>query len=284
MLAVKAFAKINLTLSVRGRRADGYHNLESVMQTLELHDRLEFVIAEHEVTLASDNPEIPTGSGNLIVQAAHLLRRRCGCRWGARIRLVKRIPAAAGLGGGSADAAAALLGLNGLWGLGLSMDKLMEFGAELGSDVPFCLLGGTALARGRGEILEPLPPAPVMGVVLVKPPFGVRTAEVYRRFGGLSAPDATSKAAVLRRGLDEGDFEAVAGSLYNDLEPVVFAMHPELPGLKDRLVEAGAAAALMAGSGPTVFGLTRSPGDAERVAAKIQKPECGVWVTRTSGA
>src|SRR5690554_4676354 len=151
MLAVKAFAKINFTLSVRGRRADGYHDLESVMQTLELHDRLEFVIAEHDVTLTTDSSEIPTGPDNLIVQAADLLRRRSGCRWGARIRLIKRIPVAAGLGGGSADAAAALYGLNGLWGLGFTMDKLMEFGARLGSDVPFCLLGGTALARGRGE-------------------------------------------------------------------------------------------------------------------------------------
>lgn len=283
MLAVKAFAKINFTLSVRGRRADGYHDLESVMQTLELHDRLEFVIAEHDVTLTTDSSEIPTGPDNLIIQAADLLRRRSGCRWGARIRLIKRIPVAAGLGGGSADAAAALYGLNGLWGLGFTMDKLMEFGARLGSDVPFCLLGGTALARGRGEILEPLPPAPPMGVVLVKPHYGVSTAAVYRRFDELPVPAASSDATSLLQGLKEGDFEAVAHGLHNDLEAAVFSMYPELPELKERLKEAGAAGALLAGSGPTIFGLTRSLEEAGIVASRLQNPEVGVWVTSTVG-
>lgn len=281
MLAVKAFAKINLTLLVRGRRADGYHDLESVMQQLELHDRLEFVIAEHDISLVTDSAEVPAGSDNLIVQAADLLRRRSGCRWGARIRLIKRIPVAAGLGGGSADAAAALLGLNGLWGLGFPMDALMEMGARLGSDVPFCLLGGTALARGRGEILEELPPAPPMGVVLVKPHFGVSAAAVYRRFDELPASVAGDTASLLQ-GLKEGDFEAVAEGLRNDLEPATFSMHPELPELKDRLTAAGAAA-LMAGSGPTIFGLVRSPEEAEEVARRLQKPELDVWVTGTPG-
>ncbi|MDA8096745.1 MAG: 4-(cytidine 5'-diphospho)-2-C-methyl-D-erythritol kinase [Desulforudis sp.] len=281
MLAVKAFAKINLTLSVGRKRSDGYHDLESVMQQLELHDLLEFVITKDEISLTTENTEVPTGSDNLIVKAAELLRRHTGCLWGARIRLFKNIPVAAGLGGGSADAAATLIGLNNLWGLGLSMDRLLELGARLGSDVPFCLFGGTALARGRGEVLDRLPEASPMGVVLVKPGFSVSTAEAYRMFDDLPDPEVYD-AQTMVLGLHEGDFETIAQALHNDLERATFTMHPELPQLKDGLLGAGAAGALMAGSGPTIFGLAPSPEEARRIADRLEHPGLSVWATTTA--
>ncbi|MBU4532947.1 MAG: 4-(cytidine 5'-diphospho)-2-C-methyl-D-erythritol kinase [Firmicutes bacterium] len=281
MLAVKAYAKINLTLSVGRKRLDGYHELESVMQQLALHDLLEFVISEEDISLTTENTQVPAGSDNLIVRAAELLRRHTGCLWGARIHLTKNIPVAAGLGGGSADAAATLIGLNSLWGLGLSMDKLMEWGARLGSDVPFCLFGGTALARGRGEVLERLPEAPPMGVVLVKPAFSVSTAGAYRMFDDLPEPEAFD-AQKMVEGLRDGGIEQIAEALHNDLERATFTMHPELQLIKDDLWKAGASGILMAGSGPTIFGLAPSTDEAQEIADRLLSTEVGVWVTSTA--
>lgn len=277
-MLVKAYAKINLVLDVLGTRDDGYHELETVMQTLELHDTIQLAPAPG-ITLQVEGAELPAGPGNLAYRAAFLLRERTGCRKGVVIRLQKRIPLAAGLAGGSADAAAVLRGLNRLWRLDLDEHRLGELAAEIGSDVPFCLRGGTALCRGRGEIVIPLPPLPQTCVVLVKPSFGVGTAEVYRRYDHLAAPrrpDCDTMLAAVRR----SDIAGVAAHLGNALEQVTLGMHPELAVIKEELAATGALGTLMSGSGPTVFGLYADYQVAARAAEKMNRG--ANWVAATT--
>ncbi|BAF58277.1 4-diphosphocytidyl-2C-methyl-D-erythritol 2-phosphate synthase [Pelotomaculum thermopropionicum SI] len=281
VITALARAKINLTLDVLGKRPDGYHEVEMVMQSIELHDRLEFrPCAAGGISLAVEGADLPPGKENLVYRAAELLRAAGGVRAGAEIRLKKAIPVAAGLGGGSADAAAALVALNEMWNTGFSPAGLMELAEQLGSDVPFGLMGGTALARGRGERLERLFPCPPLGLVLVKPPFGVSTAEVYRAFKpGLNPKKADAQAMV--RAIKKGDAADIAACLGNALEPVTVKMYPEVAEIKKKLMEAGALGALMAGSGPTVFGLTADLESARQVAARYRRTDEQILVTRT---
>jgi 4-diphosphocytidyl-2-C-methyl-D-erythritol kinase len=269
-VTVLARAKINLTLDVLEKRPDGYHEVEMVMQSIELHDRLEFTPVSEGITILVDGGDVPSGEDNLVYRAAKCIRTHGGVRTGVEIYLEKAIPVAAGLGGGSADAAATLVGLNKIWGLGLTLPELMLLGEKLGSDVPFCLMGGTALARGRGEKLQRLQPCPPLGLVLVKPPFGVSTASVYRAYRPIRAekkPDYRAMVEVITA----KDPCGIALHLSNALEPVTFEMHPELAVIKEMLVEAGALGALMSGSGPTVFGLTPELKAARTVAERYQK-------------
>lgn len=282
-ITVRAHAKVNLFLSVVGRRPDGYHELESVMQQLALHDELAFSPAAPGISLAVEgDPDVPADERNLVFRAAALLAEAAGIEPAVGIALRKRVPSSAGLGGGSADAAATLAALNRMWGLGWPLPRLMELAARIGSDVPFALLGGTALARGRGEILESLPSPGRLGVLLVKPPFGVSTAAVYAGYdeqGFPPGPDASPLVEALRA----GRADLVPGLLYNDLEKVTLAMHPVLSRLKERMLTAGAAGALMAGSGPTLFGLFASRGEAAKAATAFPDPDLTVWVTETEG-
>lgn len=277
-MQIKARAKINLALDVLGPRPDGYHELATVMQTLALHDVVELGSGS-ELTLHVEGAALPNGLKNLALQAAHLLRRQSGYRGGATIRLRKNIPVAAGLAGGSADAAAVLLGLNKFWALGLGPAELATLGAELGSDVPFCLQGGTALARGRGELITPLPDLPSLGVVLVKPSFGVSTREVFQRYDTLAGSDPQGCPGMLAA-VRQGDPGAVSKGLANALEPVTISMHPVVGRIKQELLAAGAAGALMCGSGPTVFGLFPDEARARLGAAKLRAGDFTVLVTK----
>ncbi|TYO96984.1 4-(cytidine 5'-diphospho)-2-C-methyl-D-erythritol kinase [Desulfallas thermosapovorans] len=273
-----AYAKINLVLDVLGTRPDGYHELATVMQTLELHDSVEIKEAR-EIELVVEGAVLPTGPCNLAFRAADVLRRRVGYTGGARIKLVKRIPLAAGLAGGSADAAAVLRGLNNFWGLGMQSGELEEIGAAVGSDVPFCLRGGTALVRGRGERVEPLPGLPPLGVVLAKPPFGVSTALVYNRYDDTKDPLHPDVQGMLQA-VRSGDVNGVVTRLGNSLEAVTLAMHPEIGEIKSVLAAAGALGVLMSGSGPTVFGLFENLSTARQAADRIRGGNFGLWVTK----
>lgn len=277
-LNLMAHAKINLTLDVLSRRPDGYHNVEMIMQTIELHDTLSFTEADG-VELSISGLSVPPGPENLVLKAAHLLQESCNSRKGARIHLKKEIPVAAGLAGGSTNAAATLLGLNQLWGLGLTPDKLLELAVKLGADVPFCLMGRSAIARGIGEVLTPLPQAPQFGVILVKPAFGVSTAEVYRKLD-LNNLGRRPNTDGMIKALGKGDLDLVSFELANVLESVTLSLRPQLGDLKAKLKAAGCYGVLMSGSGPTIFGLTGSVGEAEEVAARLNFTECTVIVTR----
>ncbi len=281
MVRELAQAKINLVLNVLSRRPDGYHEIASVMQTLALYDELELAEAGAGVGLTCEGLPVPCDDSNLARRAALLLGARCGVRLKLRIHLRKRIPVAAGLGGGSADAAAVLRGLNRLWGLGLSLEELARLGAELGSDVPFCVFGGTALVGGRGERVVPLPPAPPLHVVLFKPPFGVATAEAYRGLDRIPGPSGAveNMLAALR----EGNPESLGRCLVNDLESVTLRRHPELARFKERLRVPGVYGALLAGSGPTLFALATDRAVAEEIGARLRRPGWTVILTRLAG-
>ncbi|KJR99975.1 MAG: hypothetical protein VR68_07340 [Peptococcaceae bacterium BRH_c4a] len=279
-MEIKARAKINLFLDVLGLRPDGYHEILTVMQSLELHDILEIEASlEGDLQVECSDPGIPSGSGNLAYKAADLLRREFGGA-GARIFINKNIPHSAGLAGGSSNAAAALKCLNAAWDINISPEELFSLGEKIGSDVPFCLLGNTAVAGGRGEALTPLPPFSGVGVVLVKPSFGVSTAQAYRLYDALP-PMPEQDAGALVRAMEGKDFTAVAGLMYNALERVTVSLYPEIMNIKSALVGAGAAGSLMTGSGPTVFGLCPSPGEALAVASRLNLPGCRIIATAT---
>jgi len=278
VIEVYARAKINLTLDVLGKRPDGYHQVETVMQSIELHDCLQFTPLEDGVSLTVAGGEVSAGADNLVYRAALLMRKLAGDNKGVSIKLNKHIPVAAGLGGGSADAAATLSALNEIWGIRLPARELLSLGEKLGSDVPFCLLGGTALAGGRGELLESLPPCPRMGLVLVKPSFGVSTASVYHAYDSCP-PGKKPETAAMIKAIGEGDIDCIVQNLANVLEIVAISMHPEIAGIKERLLEAGALGVLMSGSGPTVFGVAADLAAARAVAGRYQ--DCGERVLAT---
>lgn len=278
VIKVLARAKVNLTLDVLEKRTDGYHEVEMVMQSVELHDSLEFSPADKDITITVEGIDLSPGADNLVYRAAELMRLRGCVRSGVKVLLKKNIPVAAGLGGGSADAAATLKALNEMWGIGLPMSELLFLGEQLGSDVPFCLVGGTALARGKGEQVLRLPPCPPLGLVLVKPPFSVSTGSVYQAFRfeqTVETPDNRAMVEAIRA----NDVSGIAGCLANALESVTTRMHPEITRIKEKLIEAGASGALMSGSGPTVFGLTPDLASARSVAARYKKSDEQLLVT-----
>ena len=264
-LTLPSFAKINLTLRVHGQRSDGYHEIETVLQTVTLRDRLTFrALDSGEIELACDAPDVPADETNLVHRAAIALRERFRIRRGAHIRIEKRIPAGGGLGGGSSNAAVALLALARLWRIETNARELGEIGTTLGSDVPFFLTGGTALGTGRGERIRPLPDAPHAHLLVVSPPVKVPTAEAYKL---LNAPALTKIESavnfyVSREGLDFP--HPLREALTNDFEPAVFRHFPEIERARDALTGAGARAALLSGSGSSVFGVFDSREHAAR--------------------
>jgi 4-diphosphocytidyl-2-C-methyl-D-erythritol kinase len=261
----KAPAKINLLLDVLRKREDGYHEVEMVMTMIDLADRLELeALSEDRIVFASQTGIIPLDEKNLAVQAARLLKKRYAVNAGVSMYLEKRIPVAAGLAGGSSDAAAALRGLNRLWGLGLSLDELESLGAELGSDVPFCIRGGTAIARGRGEQLERIPSPPSCWVVLAKPPINVSTADVYGKFKLEAVKEHPSLSDMLAA-IHEKSFPGICRSLGNVLETVTLECYPEVRQIKSCMQKLGAEGVLMSGSGPTVFALVSKESKVHRI-------------------
>lgn len=281
-MEIYAPAKINLTLDVTSQRPDGYHEVVMVMQSVALCDRIRLTPAEAGIDLRVNMPGLAADTSNLAWQAAALLRSYAGVTAGVRIDLEKHIPLAAGLAGGSTDAAAVLKGLNILWGLQLTEDELMRLGARLGSDVPFCLRGGTMLATGRGERVSPLPPLPPCWVVLAKPAVAVSTAWAYQRFSPAAVRRRPDTAGVIAA-LQAGDFTGVAVRLANVLESVTMAAYPRVAVLKRAMQRLGLAA-LMSGSGPTVFGLTQDEALARYAWQRLRRLTAEVYLTQTIGA
>lgn len=256
-LTLKAPAKLNLTLDVLGKREDGYHEMRMVMTSVSLADEVTLTIAPGEgTTLSTDLGFLPVDGRNLAVLAAERLREATGADWGKLdISLRKRIPVCAGTAGGSSDAAAVLRGLNQLAGLGLSGEELAGIGERVGADVPYCVLGGTALAEGIGEKLTPLPPLPECWAVLVKPNFSVSTPELFARIDGQRLHGRPDTAGMLEA-LKAGDLPGVARRLYNVFEEVLPKRRREIvEEVKSELVDRGALGACMTGTGSMVYGL-----------------------------
>jgi len=281
-LSLKAYAKINLALDIIGKRADNYHEVAMIMQSIGLFDVITLENAPSGITLTTDNPNLSVGGDNIAHRAALLFKEHCRIENGVKIMIEKKIPLAAGLAGGSTDAAATLVGLAKLWGLSLSLTEFDYLGAKLGSDVPFCLHGGTMLAVGRGEIVTPLPPLPKCYVILAKPSASVSTAWAYANFqkGGGKRPDLDA----MRVSLEKGDLKGVAALLGNALETVTIKAYPQIALLKARMIEYGAMAAMMSGSGPTVFGLAETEKEGRFILEKLKESDgsdCELFVTET---
>lgn len=253
-LTTRAYAKINLGLDVIKRLPNGYHQVKMVMQAIDLWDELALEKTESGIVLTTDAEDLPTDGSNLVCRAAKLMQDTFSLKEGVKIHLRKRIPMAAGMAGGSADGAAAVTGINRLFHLGLSVPELMRISVAIGADVPFCILGGTALAEGIGEKLTALPPLPPCHIVVARPDLEVSTAFVYGHLdarGLTEHPDIDGMAAAVR----EGSLTGVIGRMQNVLESVTIPAYPVIASLKEKLLELGAAGSLMTGSGPTVFGI-----------------------------
>lgn len=272
---VPAFAKINLGLRVHGRRPDGYHEISTIFQTVTLRDTLSFQATnDRKLGLVCSDPSIPTDDSNLVLRAASALRERFGVSEGARVELEKVIPAGAGLGGGSADAAVTLAALATLWEIETNAGELAEIGARLGADVPFFLTGGTALGTGTGTGIQPLEDAPNMHLVIVAPGVHVSTAEAY---GALGAPALTKVEPVVNLSVSrtEADFhDSLCDVWSNDFEAVVVRLYPEIGRAREALEGAGAHRVMLSGSGSSVFGVFESNGEAAR-AHDTLKSESG---------
>lgn len=261
----KAPAKINLSLDVLYKRNDGYHEVEMIMTMVDLADRIEMQeLPRDTIMISSQAGYIPLDEKNLAFQAARLIKDRYGVKQGVYIHLDKNIPVAAGLAGGSSDAAATLRGLNRLWQLNISIPELQKLGAELGSDVPFCITGGTAIARGRGEKLEPIKNAFQSWVILAKPPINVSTSQVYGKLnanGIKHHPDTRQMVDAIQG----KQFDKLCSGLCNVLEEVTLDLYPEVRHIKECMQKLGAEGVLMSGSGPTVFGLVSKESKVARI-------------------
>lgn len=260
LFTLQSFAKINCSLRILGQRPDGYHDIRTVLQTVSLHDTLQFAtIPDSEISLSCDNPLIPIGRNNLIVQAAHALRDRYGVRDGVRIHLEKRIPVQGGLGGGSSNGAVTLLGLAHLWQVRTEPSELAELAAGLGSDVPFFLTGGRTLGTGTGTSITALPDLDVQDLLIVTPAATVATGDAYKAFNSaaLTTRNSDSILAISRGSTKSSDSDqwSIADDLGNDFEQVIFDIEPEIGRVKNALLQAGARSALLAGSGSSVFGI-----------------------------
>ena len=275
----KAYAKINLTLDVTGRRADGYHLVKMVMQTVTLWDWVAVKLTKIPgIRLTINLPFLPTDERNLAFQAAKLFLQEIGqSEQGVEIAIEKHIPVAAGLAGGSTNAAAVLRQLNDLTEAHLLKEKLEEIALQLGADVPYCLWGGTRLAEGIGEKLSPLPDMMPCFVVLCKPPFSVSTAAVYQKIDERKLNHRPDTAG-LCRALAEKDYNGVVHRLYNVMEEITGAAHPEIKEIRDVLLEVGADGAVMSGSGPTVYGLFRQKAAAEKAEQMLKAQYTDVFL------
>jgi len=283
-LEKSSHCKVNLLLNILGRRADGFHELETVMQPVQVCDRLVFSRGGEGVQLTCSDPRLPTDAGNLVHRAAAAFLETARLSDGVKIHLEKKIPLAAGLGGGSGNAATTLLGLNELFGLRLGPGQLSEIAARLGSDIPFFLQPRPALASGRGETITPLDPFPALSggfFLLIHPGFGISTAWAYRALGRFPAAlnGSPGRAKHLVQLLKTGDLAAASREFYNSLEAPALEKYPLLVLFQEFLRANGAAAALMSGSGSTTFALVKSRSAAEQLAEKFkQKFGASCWM------
>jgi 4-diphosphocytidyl-2-C-methyl-D-erythritol kinase len=266
-MKIRSYAKINIGLRVTAKRPDGYHNLETVFHTIDLFDTITLTQA-NELSIRSNIQALDIDPTNLCLRAATVLQREFGITQGVRMQLEKNIPIGAGLGGGSSNAAAVLLGLNQLWNLSLPFDQLSKLSLSLGSDVPFLLQGGTAYATGRGEILDPMKTELPFWIAIVVPPIHVSTAWAFEALHLPNHHSRPSPREIFLNFLKHGD----NASIENDFESVVFRRHPEISVVKRRLLESGALLALMSGSGSSVFGLFAKEEQAQEALRNYSHP------------
>lgn len=285
-MELKALGKINLGLDVLGKRPDGYHDVRMVMQTIYLYDQITITKRkESGIGLSTNLFYLPVNENNLAYRAAKLLMDEFEIRSGVDIFLEKHIPVAAGMAGGSSNAAAVLYGINRMFDLGLSMEELIKRGVSLGADVPYCIMRGTVLAEGIGEILTPLPPMPRCQIVVAKPPVSVSTKMVYEKIDSRRIVEHPDIDGIIE-GLKEGDVTKIASRMGNVLEQVTVEEYPVIDKIKKLMNKGGAKGAMMSGSGPTVFGIFTEKSLAKKAALKIREAGLAkqVYVTNVHNA
>lgn len=268
MVTIKAPAKINLALDTLYKREDNYHEVEMIMTTVDLADYITVTpLEKNEVRIKSNEFTMPLNEKNLAYQAAKLFKEHFHIDKGVEIYIRKRIPVAAGLAGGSSNAAATLKALRELWQVDCTIDELAELGEKLGSDVPFCVYGGTALATGRGEKIKSIPSPPKCWVILIKPRIGVSTREIYEALDAKNVEHLDIEGML--KCIHENDYKGICDRLGNSLEPVTFERYPVVKEIKNKLIQFGADAVLMSGSGPTVFALVRKEYKLRRIINSV---------------
>lgn len=279
-IKLKANAKINISLDVMAKREDGYHDVCMIMQEVGIYDELDINVINRDIKIELDNNSIPTDDRNTAYKAAKLIIDKFNIQKGISIKINKKIPSEAGLAGGSSDAAAVIKGMNELFSLGMSLDDMMDIGKDIGADVPFCILGGTALAEGIGEKLKRLTSFKNVNLVIAKPEFGVSTPYIYKKFDNHklnNRPDTKS----LIDFIDNGDINKIAKNMYNVLEEVTADEHEEIVDLEKMMLENGALGAMMSGSGPTVFGIFENTQKAEACYKTMEGKVKYLFVTKT---
>lgn len=272
-LTLNAYAKINLGLDVIGQLPNGYHEVKMVMQTVGILDELTLTKTNEGIRVTTDNEELPTDENNLIYKAAKLMFTEYNITEGVHIHLSKNIPIAAGMAGGSTDAAATMKGINKLFNLNVPLERLMELGVRIGADVPYCILGGTALAEGIGEKLTCLKDMPLCHILVAKPDINVSTKYVYEHLdaeGVAHHPDIDGMV----KAIETGELQGILDRMENVLETVTIPAHPIISTIKDKMMELGASKTLMSGSGPTVFGIF--PNKAKAILAFEEMRENGL--------
>lgn len=279
---VMSYAKINLTLDVLRKREDGYHELKMIMHTVSLFDSINIRRSEKGIFLKTNLKYLPTDKRNIAYAAAQLFLEKAGISDGVAMNIKKTIPVAAGLAGGSSNAAAVLVGLNQMYGGIFTEDELCKMGEQLGSDVPFCIAGGCALCEGRGEILTQLPDLASTTFLIAKPPVRVSTADVYSNLKADKLSEHPDTDGVIDA-IGRGDKEAVAVRMFNVLETVTATRHPEIKRMKQEMIDMGATGSVMSGSGPTVIGLFKDKKLANDARIFMQKKHCDAFVVHTTG-
>lgn len=270
-MRLQAFAKINLGLDVLGKREDGYHEVRMIMQTIRMYDQLDMrKSVEPGIHLTTNKKYIPVDENNLVWRAAKLMMDTCGIMEGVSIHLHKVIPVAAGMAGGSSDAAATLVGMNRLFHCGLSKEKLMELGVQIGADVPYCVLRGTALAEGIGEKLTLLPPMPDCWILIGKPGISVSTKYVYTTLD-LNTDTVHPDIDGMKKALEDGNLYGITERMGNVLQDVTIPAYPEVERIKEQMKALGAVNAMMSGSGPTVFGIFDNEEKAQKACQKLRE-------------
>ncbi|MDU5107186.1 4-(cytidine 5'-diphospho)-2-C-methyl-D-erythritol kinase [Clostridium sp.] len=279
-MRIKAYAKINISLDIVGKREDGYHLLEMIMQSIDLYDELNIEKQNKDITIKCNKPYVPTDERNLAYKAAKLFMEKYQINSGVSININKNIPVCAGLAGGSTDGAAVLKAMNTIFDIHASDEELMELGLQLGADVPYCIKGGTALCRGIGEEVTKLNDFKDKILVLVKPPFGVSTKSVYQEFD-LSKARSHPNTDVLIKAIEENDLRIVANNMKNLLENVTLRKHKILINIKEEMKNSGSIGTMMSGSGPTVFAFFDDMLKAQKCFEKMKLKYNDVFITRT---
>lgn len=281
-IEIDSYSKINLTLNILGKRPDGYHNIETIMQSINLADKIVIKEEKEGLQIRCSNPLVPTDKQSLTYRSAEKILNRYNIKKGVKIEIDKKIPLASGMAGGSANAASILVGINKLFALNLNHKNLKEIGEELGMDVPFCIQNGTALAYHRGEKVTPLPPMnPPLWIIVINPGFEIPTKWAYNNLDLGLLKREKSNTLIMLKALKEGKLEEIAKNLYNSFEELIISKYREIGNIKDNLIEEGVLGALMSGSGPTVFGLTKNQEQALMICEKLKPKYKSIWAVHT---